>query len=198
MRELLAGLILSVGIFLSQIYYGLIDPSKYKPGILSIAWPYLALIGLYALIEIVRAPLELDRERECTIAKYAKRFEHTFLGEITSLRLENPDNRRIDPPGRLSVSVTVSIRYLGEDTNMSVHSLQLWLVGCDRGSDINPRPWPIQGRFMEPRRFDFVFPSLPPSEIARARTAGSEWKVSFKDHLNSEYDSEIFTTTEPS
>ena len=59
------GLILTVLIFLYQLHSGLIQAmDSKKTGIETIAYPYLTLLALFILLEIFRAPYEMDRKAQ--------------------------------------------------------------------------------------------------------------------------------------
>jgi len=76
-KEHVIGILLAVGILVSQYKYGLIRPGEIRANLLSIAWPYALLVCVIVLRHLLRAPYELDRkwqiEREDTERKLAEK-----------------------------------------------------------------------------------------------------------------------------
>ena len=65
--EQIVGLILAILILLAQLHYGLITGNSLHRNELAIFWPYIAVLGLYLVLQAVRAPVALDRERAAQI-----------------------------------------------------------------------------------------------------------------------------------
>lgn len=94
-RDQAVGLILAVLILVYQLHSGLIQSADVqKTGAETIAYPYLTLIGLYVLYEILRAPFVLNREQENKIRRLAAELQEAkkpggILGSSLDLQLRH-------------------------------------------------------------------------------------------------------------
>jgi len=67
-RDQIVGLILAVLILLYQFHAGLIDTKqRHATELATLAYPYLTLLALYILFEIIRAPFVLDQQQRARI-----------------------------------------------------------------------------------------------------------------------------------
>lgn len=116
-------------------------------------------------------------------------FSSPFRGEIINLTITNWADGE---PSAMSISVTVQIRYFGPDTEMSIHQLQLFLIGWETGSTIAPGPYEMRGKFIGPRRLDFNFNPIPRRVVMNAMNPRNRWKFTFKDYRDLSYESETY------
>lgn len=144
---------------------------------------------------LITIPVERDASQLSTIAEKDQQIARSeapispiFRGQLRELQVLSA---RDTPPNHMLVSAVIIVRYLGDASNMSVHQARLWLRGHDDPSKTLAGPWTIEGRFMRPTRVEFRFVSIAP-EIQKARAMNTQWKFSFKDHLDKEYESDIF------
>lgn len=72
-REQMIGALLVIGILVCQIAFGIIRPGEIRANLLSIAWPYMALVGGLFLRHLIRTPYRLDTERETEIDALSER-----------------------------------------------------------------------------------------------------------------------------
>jgi hypothetical protein len=60
--EQVIGALLVIAILVLQIHYGIIKPGEIQPNAQAIGWPYAALVGVFFIIHLIRAPWKLDVE----------------------------------------------------------------------------------------------------------------------------------------
>ena len=82
------GALLVIGILVCQIRFGIIKTGEVRINILSIAWPYVCVLGWFLLRHLVRTPYELDQERQ----RQAEKME-SDVAMLTTKVAANYDGR---------------------------------------------------------------------------------------------------------
>jgi hypothetical protein len=129
--EQLVGLILAVLILFFQIRMGLIPTKDIRTSALAnVLWPYLALVGIYLAVHLVRTPWKLDQELSKQLEHQATRREIKKQIEILTQFIERGQGftRRcrggtdLVPPEEVSAwaaEASESIREIFDDTYIS-------------------------------------------------------------------------------
>ena|SRR5713226_5996324 len=74
-REQVIGALLVIAILLLQIHYGVIKPGEIQPNVKSIAWPYVALVGAFFILHLIRAPWKLHQDQERGLSEANRQLE---------------------------------------------------------------------------------------------------------------------------
>lgn len=129
-------LIIAIAILILQVHSHTLPAADFRTNEIDTLWPYLVVVGLYVLVQFVRAPSALDRQRAQRIQdlddQIVKRPEVTF--EAIDFYNPTPTLRN------LRIFVRMSIR-----TGESPATLSGWALRSQMTPELKPRAVQIIG-----------------------------------------------------
>jgi hypothetical protein len=111
--------VIAVATFLFQVVFRTSSSTDFHGNMLATLWAFIAALGVYIVVQIVRAPLVLDRQRADEIENIKKR-----LGNGVSVRFEQISFRYPTPNVR-NVTMVVQLLLRTDDSPATVHDWAL-------------------------------------------------------------------------
>jgi hypothetical protein len=189
-RDQAVALIIAIAILLFQAHSGTLQTSDFRANAFATLWPYLAIVLVYLVIQIVRAPLILDRQRADQIDSLEAQTIRVLRTTIQAIKFSYQPYFRI--------YVTIEVRNL-DAPRTTFHDFVLHLLSAPKHNfhENDRHLFAPVGFVLEPGEFvrgEIMFePPRGQVDTAMIGKEGNGWQISFDNIRGDPYESNVFT-----